>query len=105
MGPDLLSPAPLVLPGGVAVGVTKEFEIRKLSLLFSEVFSLAEEGALQAQFRDAVPRFELMNRAGLVADVRIDENGTDFVWRPTFGRRPVSDIPGAAQALVELLDV
>lgn len=53
--------------------------------------------------RDAVPRVELVTPSGEVADVRVDENGGDFVWRPSLQRHPGSDVVGAATAVIEFL--
>lgn len=49
--------------------------------------------------RDAIPRLELSFPGGLVADVRVDEDGQVFVCRPSFRRYPTRDMAAAAVAL------
>lgn len=53
--------------------------------------------------RDAVPRLEVQSASGAVVDVRVDEDGGEFVWRPSFGRHSTADVEGAARALLMLL--
>lgn len=83
-----------------------EAEVRELRAVVELLRELARIGALRGvgvQLRDAVPRMELVTSNGVVVDARLAEGGTEFVWRPTFRRYPITDVPGAARALQTLL--
>lgn len=85
----------------------REAEVRELAAvvaLFRELGRIGALAGMRAQMRDAVPRMELVTSTGVVVDVRVDLRAAEgcgaFVFRPSFGRHPVDDVPGAARALV-----
>jgi hypothetical protein len=107
-GVDGHDPAPLVPrpDEGVIMESSAEAEIRELEAITALCRELAQAGGLAGlgvQLRDAVPRMELITPAGVVVDVRVDSASGEFVWRPSFERHRVTDVPGAARALVAFL--
>jgi hypothetical protein len=72
-----------------------------LSRLCREV--LLVDRSVRVGLRDATPRLEVQSVAGAVVDVRVDEEGGQFVCRPSFDRHSTDDIPGAARKVLELL--
>ncbi|HEX2315922.1 MAG TPA: hypothetical protein VHJ17_19410 [Thermomonospora sp.] len=76
--------------------------VRVLSALYREIVRVAWPSVMP-QFRDAIPRVEVTGGSGVVVDVRVDEGGAEFVFRPSFGRHSTGDVEGAAVALIALV--
>jgi hypothetical protein len=64
--------------------------------------AIAQAGFTQVTIRDALPRLILRGPGGVWVDVRVAEGGTEFVWGSGV-RHPVTDVAGAAQALIAFM--
>src|SRR5512139_4232731 len=81
-----------------------EAKVRDLALLAALCRRVVRLGpGIGLGFRDAIPRVELTSPGGVVVDVRVDDEGEVFVFRPSYERRPTGDIRAAAEALVTLV--
>ncbi|SEG75512.1 hypothetical protein SAMN04489712_11148 [Thermomonospora echinospora] len=76
--------------------------VRVLSALFLQLVR-ASWPAVKVAFRDAIPRLEVTGPSGVVIDVRMDEDGAQFVFRPSFRRHSIEDVPGAVEAVLTLV--
>ena len=72
-----------------------------LGLLCREV--VQADRSVQVELRDATPRLEVRSVAGAVVNVLVDDDGTEFVCRPSFCRHSTDDVQGAARAVLALL--
>lgn len=74
-----------------------------LSALYREVVRSAWPLVL-AYLRDATPRVQVTGRrSGVVVDVRVDDDGKEFVFRPSLRRHSTADVSGAAGAVLALV--
>lgn len=92
--------------GRTALTDSAEAEARVLTAVVELCRALARSGSLTGlgvQMRDAIPRLELTTSSGMVVDVRVEDDGDHFVWRPAMRRHPVDDVPGAARRLCDYL--
>lgn len=81
-----------------------EAKVRELALLGELCQWIVRLGpGIGLGFRDAIPRVELTSPGGVVVDVRVDDDGQVFVFRPSYERHPTDDVRAAAEALVTLV--
>ncbi|XVQ11199.1 hypothetical protein ACQP1W_01100 [Spirillospora sp. CA-255316] len=88
----------------MVTGYRADFADRKLyalAMLCREV--VQADRSVRVGLRDATPRLEVRSVIGAVVDVRVDEDGAEFVCRPSFGRHSTGDVPGAARVVLALL--
>jgi hypothetical protein len=80
--------------------VSESDQLSALSALFVEV--IRRGGARWGvQFRDAVPRIVVhWPWGGVLLDVQVDDEVSEFVFGPEGGRHPVADVAGAAERVL-----
>src|SRR5262245_10359423 len=85
---------------------------RALRLLGALIRAVVAAGFTCVELRDAVPRVVLRTSTGIVVQVRVDAPAGVFVWgadglgadeRRLGQRHPVTDVSGAARALVDFV--
>jgi hypothetical protein len=82
-------------------GLGGRLPLQVLALLCREI--VLQHAGISVTMRDAVPRLEVHGVGGAVVDVRLSDDGSEVVFRPSYARHSAADLPGAASAAVALI--